>query len=347
MKMEDGSTSRRKFLGASALGLIAAQVGAIASSDARANNDDVRSAPAVSNAFGPLKHVDAGVLSIAYAEMGPADGAPVLLLHGWPYDIHSYVDVAPALAAAGYRVFVPFLRGFGETRFLDANTPRNGQPAALAVDAINFMDALKINKAIIGGFDWGGRTANILTFLWPERVKALVAVSGYLVNSQAASQVPLPPAAENKWWYEFYFSTARGEAGYTKNTKAFNRFIWQLASPKWAFDDATFERSARAFENPDLVSITLYNYRWYLGLKPGERKYDELEKRIATFPTVACPTITLEGDANGAPHPDPTVYAKKYVGKYEHRNITGGIGHNLPQEAPAEFVKAIIDVDKA
>jgi pimeloyl-ACP methyl ester carboxylesterase len=240
---------------------------------------------------------------------------------------------------------VPYLRGYGETRFLSAATPRNPQPAAVAADATNFMDALKIDKAVIGGFDWGGRNANLLAFLWPERVKALVSVSGYVVGSQAAVQMPLPPSAENKWWYLFYFGTDRGQSGYAKYTKEFNRFIWQQASPKWRFDDETFERSATAFENPDFVGISLYNYRWYLGLESGERKYDELEKKIATFPTIACPTITLEGDANGAAHAHPSVYAKKYVGRYEHRNITGGIGHNLPQEAPEAFAKAIVDVN--
>ncbi len=347
----DVNKSRRTFLGASALGLVAAQLGTNASANAQDSNNNRISAsgtPRTSKgSFGPLKHVNAGVLSIAYAEAGPAHGPPVLLFHGWPYDIHSYVDVVPILAAAGYRVFVPYLRGYGETRFLSASTLRNAQPAAVAVDAISFMDALKIDKAIVGGFDWGGRTANLLGFLWPERVKALVSVGGYLVGSQAASRIPLAPAAENKWWYLFYFGTDRGQAGYAKNTKDFNLFIWQQASPKWAFDDETFERSAVAFENPDFVRISLYNYRWSLSLEPGERKYDELEKKIATFPTIACPTITLEGDANGAPHADPSVYAKKYVGKYEHRNLTGGIGHNLPQEAPADFAKAIIDVDKA
>jgi pimeloyl-ACP methyl ester carboxylesterase len=347
----DINQSRRALLGVSALGLVAAQLGTLASANAQESNNNGASASGTAGtskgSFGPLKHVKAGVLNVAYAEAGPADGPPVLLFHGWPYDIHSYVDVAPILAAAGYRVLVPYLRGYGETRFLSASTLRNGQPAAVAVDAISFMDALKIDKAVIGGFDWGGRNANLLAFLWPERVKAMVSVGGYLVGSQAAGRMPLPPAGENKWWYLFYFGTDRGEAGYAKNTKDFNRFIWHQASPKWAFDDATFERSAAAFDNPDFVRISLYNYRWALSLEPGERKYDSLEKKIATFPTIACPTITLEGDANGAPHADPSAYAKKYVGKYEHRDLTGGIGHNLPQEAPAEFAKAIIDVDKA
>jgi pimeloyl-ACP methyl ester carboxylesterase len=295
--------------------------------------------------FGPLKKINAGVLSIAYAEAGPMDGPPVLLLHGWPYEIHSFVDVAPILADAGYRVLVPYLRGYGETRFLSSDTPRNAQPAAVAVDAINFLDALKIKTAVVGGFDWGGRTANLMSFLWPERCKALVSVSGYLVGSRDALQMPLLPSAENKWWYLFYFATDRGKAGYAKYTKAFNRLIWEQASPRWTFDDATFERSATAFENPDFVRISLGNYRWYLGLEPGEPNYDDLEKKIATFPTIAVPTITLEGDANGAPHPEPSAYAKKYTGKYEHRTITGGIGHNLPQEAPEAFAQAIIDVD--
>lgn len=341
----DFSKTRRTILGASALGVVAAQIGAIGSAKA-AQPSGTRMARTSTGKFDTLKRIDAGALSIEYAEAGPADGPPVLLFHGWPYDIHSFVDVAPILASSGYRVLIPFLRGYGGTRFLSADTPRNAQPSAVATDAINFMDALKIDKAVVGGFDWGGRNADILAFLWPERVKALVSVGGYLVGSQAAIQMPLPPSAENKWWYLFYFATDRGQKGYAKYTKEFNRFIWHQASPQWAFDDATFERSAKAFENPDFVHISLYNYRWYLGLEPGEAKYDALEKKIATFPTISVPTITLEGDANGAPHADPSAYAKKYTGRYEHRDLTGGIGHNLPQEAPEAFAKAIIDVDR-
>jgi len=348
---DDFNKSRRNLLGVSALGFAAAQLGAVGTARAQASDTTrssvSRTATAKKGTFGPLKHVNAGVLSIAYAEVGPADGPPVLLFHGWPYDIHSFVDVAPILADAGYRVLIPYLRGYGETHFLSATTPRNAQPAAVAVDAINFMDALKIDKAIVGGFDWGSRTANIMAFLWPERCKALVAVSGYVVGSQAAVAMPLPPSAETRWWYLFYFATDRGEAGYAKYTKDFNRLIWQQASPKWAFDDETFERTAQAFENPDFVRISLNNYRWYLRLESGESKYDGLEAKIATFPTISVPTITLEGDANGAGHADPSAYAKKYVGKYEHRDLTGGIGHNLPLEAPEAFAKAIIDVDKA
>jgi pimeloyl-ACP methyl ester carboxylesterase len=342
---DDTNVPRRKLLGATALGFITAKLGAAA--PAFAQNSAPRRAAASTGSFGPLKRVNADVLSIAYAEAGPAAGPPVLLFHGWPYDIHAFVDVAPILANAGYRVLIPYLRGYGETRFRSADTPRNAQPAAVATDAINFMDALGIQKALVAGFDWGGRNANLLAFLWPERCKALVSVSGYLVGSQAAIANPLPPSAEFPWWYLFYFSTERGKAGYAKFTKDFNRFIWQLASPRWAFDDATFERTAPAFENPDFVQISLHNYRWYMRLEQGESKYDELEARIATFPTISLPTITLEGDANGAPHGDPSVYARKYTGKYEHRTITGGIGHNLPQEAPEAFAQAIIDIDKA
>jgi pimeloyl-ACP methyl ester carboxylesterase len=340
---------RRCFLRNATAAFAAAELATIGSAHAQSTQTSPAPTPQIrfgtNTSFGSLKRVNAGVLSIAYAEAGRVDGPPVLLLHGWPYDIHSFGDVAPILANAGYRVLIPYLRGYGETRFLSPDTPRNAQPAALATDAINFLDALSIQKVVVAGFDWGGRTANLMAFLWPERCKALVSVSGYLVGSQAAIANPLPPSAEFPWWYLFYFSTERGKAGYAKYTKDFNRLIWQLASPRWAFDDATFERTAKAFENPDFVHISLHNYRWYMGLEQGESKYDKLEARIATFPTISLPTITLEGDANGAPHGDPSVYAPKYAGKYEHRNIAGGIGHNLPQEAPEAFAQAVVDVD--
>jgi pimeloyl-ACP methyl ester carboxylesterase len=273
------------------------------------------------------------------------NGRPVILLHGWPYDIHSYVDVAPLLTAKDYRVIVPYLRGYGGTRFLSSETLRNGQQSALAVDVIALMDVLKIEKAVIGGFDWGARTANILAALWPERCMAMVSVSGYLIGSQAANRKPLPPKAELEWWYQYYFATERGRAGYEAYCRDFNKLIWQLASPKWKFDDATFERSAASFDNPDHVQIVIHNYRWRLSVAEGERKYDDFERRLAQGPSIDVPSITLECDANGAPHPDPAVYAKKFTGKYEHRTITGGVGHNLPQEAPSSFAKAIIDVD--
>ena len=295
--------------------------------------------------FAPLKQIDAGALNVGYAEAGPSDGSPVVLLHGWPYDVHTYVDVAPLLVAKGYRVIVPHLRGYGTTRFLSGNTPRNGQQSVLAVDIIALMDALKIEKAIIGGCDWGARTANILAALWPERVKSLVSVSGYLIGSQEANRSPLPPAAELQWWYQYYFATERGRAGYDKYRSDFARLIWQIASPKWNFDETTFVRTAASLDNPDHVATTVHNYRWRLGLAEGEAKYDDLEKRLAARPVITVPTITLEGDANGAPHPEPSSYAKKFSGKYEHRTINGGIGHNLPQEAPQEFAKAIIEVD--
>ncbi|MGN8357222.1 alpha/beta fold hydrolase [Pseudomonas sp. SMN11] len=303
--------------------------------------------PAVeaSDAFGPLKHIKAGVLDVAYVEQGPADGPVVILLHGWPYDIHSFQDVAPALATKGYRVLVPYLRGYGETRFLSPDTPRNGQPSALASDVIAFMDALQVKHAVLAGFDWGARTADIVAALWPERVKALVSVSGYLISSQEAAKAPLPPSAELQWWYQYYFATERGQAGYEKNRHDFAKLIWQTASPKWGFDSATFERSAKALDNPDQVAITVHNYRWRLGLAQGEAQYDPLEARLAKLPSIGVPTITLEGDANGAPHPPAEAYAQRFTGKYEYRLITGGVGHNLPQEAPQAFAKAVEDAD--
>src|ERR671932_203824 len=295
--------------------------------------------------FGPLKQVEAGELNVAYAEAGPSDGPAVLLLHGWPYDIHSYLEVVPLLAARGYRSIVPYLRGYGATRFLSSRMPRNAQQSVLALDAIALLDALRIERAIVAGFDWGARTANIIAALWPQRCQALVSVSGYLIGSQAAGQVPLPPSAELQWWYQYYFATERGRAGYDKYRREFARLIWQIASPRWDFDDATFDRSAAAFNNPDHVDIVIHNYRWRLGLTEGEPRFDEVEMRLAAAPAISVPTITLEGDANGAPHPDASAYATKFSGRYEHRVITGGIGHNLPQEAPEAFTQAIFDAD--
>src|SRR5690349_1986266 len=301
------------------------------------------SKPESNTSFGPVRQIDAGLLNVGYVEDGPADGRPVMLLHGWPYDIYSYVDVAPLLAAQGYRVIVPYLRGYGATRFLSSDTFRNGQPSAVASDAIALMDALKIDKAILGGFDWGARTVNIMAALWPERCKAMVSVSGYLIGSQQAGKMPLPPKAELQWWYQFYFATERGRDGYGRYRREFSKLIWQLASPQWQFDDATFERSAAAFDNPDHVAIVMHNYRWRLGLAEGEAKYDDDERRLAQAPVIGVPTISMEGDANGAPHPEPSAYAKMFSGKYSHRNINGGIGHNLPQEAPQAFAEAVRD----
>ncbi len=302
--------------------------------------------PGTSTSFGALKQVDAGLLSVGYAEAGPPDGPAVMLLHGWPYDIHSYADVTPLLAARGYRVIVPYLRGYGTTRFLSEATLRNGQQSALGADAIALMDALGIGEAIIGGFDWGARTANVVAALWPGRCTAMVSVSGYLIGSQAASQAPLPPSAELAWWYQFYFATERGRAGYDTYRREFARLIWQTASPKWNFDDATFNRSAASFDNADHVSIVIHDYRWRLGLADGEARYDDLEHQLAGSPDITVPTITLEGDANGAPHPDPGAYAAKFTGNYAHRAISGGVGHNLPQEAPQAFAEAVVDVDR-
>lgn len=335
--MDADNFSRRRLLGDAAAFLAATSFilpGAAGAQGAGASS------------FGTLKQVHAGVLDVGYAEAGPADGPPVILLHGWPYDIHSFVEVAPLLALAGFRVLVPYLRGYGSTRFLSAATVRNGQPSALAVDTVAFMDALGIDSAVIAGFDWGARTANIVAALWPERCKAMVSVSGYLIGSQAAGKAPLPPSAEHDWWYQYYFATERGRAGYERNRRDFARLIWRLGSPRWEFDDATFERSAAAFDNPDHVDITIHNYRWRLSLAPGEARYDALEARLARFPVISVPTITMEGDANGAPHPDPAVYAKKFSGPYAHRLLAGGIGHNLPQEAPQAFARAVVDASR-
>jgi pimeloyl-ACP methyl ester carboxylesterase len=343
-------TSRRHFVRTVAMSIAAVQLGDIGSVTAQAGKAKASSIPAITpgahTSFGPLKQVAAGLLNVAYAEAGPDGGRPVILLHGWPYDIHSYVDVAPALASAGYRVIVPYLRGYGSTRFLAGDTVRNGQPAALAGDVVDLMDALRIEKAILGGFDWGARTGDIVAALWPERCKALVAVSGYLIGSQEAGRIPLPPTAELQWWYQYYFATERGRAGYDKYRHDFAKLIWQIASPKWKFSDATFDRSAAAFNNPDHVAIVVHNYRWRLGLADGEPRYADLEKRLAEGPVITVPTITLEGDANGAPHPDPGAYARKFSGPYAHRTLRGGIGHNLPQEAPQAFARAIVDVDR-
>jgi pimeloyl-ACP methyl ester carboxylesterase len=348
-KMAEEINRRRRYLvGVAAVTAAAARLGMIGSAAAQTTTTRPADVPAIkpgtNTSFGSRKQIDAGLLNVGYAETGPADGPAAILLHGWPYDIHSYVDVAPLLAAAGYRVIVPYLRGYGTTRFLSSETVRNGQPSVVAVDIIALMDALKIEKATIAGYDWGARTANIIAALWPERCKAMVSVSGYLIGSQEAGKMPLPPKAELQWWYQYYFATERGRAGYDKYRHDFAKLIWQIASPKWDFDDATFDRSAAAFDNPDHVAISIHNYRWRLGLADGEPKYDDLERRLAEAPVIAVPTITLEGDANGAPHADASSYAKKFSGKYAHRIIPGGVGHNLPQEAPQAFAQAVVDV---
>jgi pimeloyl-ACP methyl ester carboxylesterase len=340
------TSTRRRLVGSSVLALALMPFGVLGAAEAQTGNATAATPAAATQAsFGPLKHVDAGLLNVSYAEVGPADGPVVILLHGWPYDIHSYIDVAPLLAAKGYRVLIPYARGYGDTHFLSAKTLRNGQPSALASDVVAFMDALKIKQAVLGGYDWGARSAGIVAALWPERVKALVSVSGYLIGNQEAGKNPLPPKAELQWWYQYYFATERGRAGYEKYRHDFAKLIWQTASPKWALDDATFDRSAAALDNPDHVAITVFNYRWRLALIPGEPQYEALEQRLAKAPSISVPTITLEGDANGAPHPAPEDYAKRFTGKYEFRLISGGIGHNLPQEDPQAFAQAVIDAD--
>jgi pimeloyl-ACP methyl ester carboxylesterase len=347
---EEINHQRRRFFSTAAMTLAAAQIGLTGS--ASAQSDGAKSAgvpvvkPGANTSFASMKQINAGLLDIGYAEAGPANGPAVILLHGWPYDIHSYVDVAPMLASAGYRVIVPYVRGCGTTRFLSSATFRNAQQAAVAVDTIAMMDALKIEKATIAGFDWGARTADIIAALWPERCKALVAVSGYLIGSPEANRMQLPPKAEYQWWYQYYFATERGVLGYDKYRRDFAKLIWQIASPRWEFDDATFDRTTASFNNPDYVAIVIHNYRWRIGLAKGEAQYDDLESRLAEGPVITVPTITMEGDANGAPHADGEAYRKKFSGKYEHRVISGGIGHNLPQEAPQAFAQAVIDVDR-
>ena len=329
---------RRRLFGAAIATAAATQIAAIATAKAQPSKQ------AGANAYPAYKQVDAGVLNVGYAEAGPMDAPVIILLHGWPYDIHSFVDVAPILVSAGYRVIVPHLRGYGSTRFLSNATPRNGQQSALAVDTVALMDALRIREAVVAGYDWGARTADIMAALWPERCKALISVSGYLIGNPEANRAPLPPRAELAWWYQFYFATDRGQAGYERYRKEFAKLIWQTASPKWEFDDATFDRSAASLNNPDHVAIVIHSYRWRIGLTQGDRQYDELEKRLATAPAITVPTITLEGDANGAPHPQPATYASKFTGHYAHRLVSGGVGHNLPQEAPRDFAQAVIDV---
>jgi pimeloyl-ACP methyl ester carboxylesterase len=344
---EDINLHRRRLFGTAAMTVAAAQLGMTAVAAAQTSSDEAPPIKRGTNtSFKSLKQVAAGLLNVGYAEDGPADGPPVVLLHGWPYDIHSFVDVAPLLAAKGYRVIVPYLRGYGSTQFLSSTTFRNAQQSVVALDIVAVMDALKIQKAIIAGFDWGARTAAIMAVLWPERCKAIVPVGGYLIGSPAANKAPYPPAFEYAFWYQYYFATGNGVAGYTKYLNDFTKLIWQLASPKWHFADATFDRSAVAFKNSDHVAITIHNYRWRIGVAQGESKYDELEARLAKAPVIAVPTITLEGDANGAAHAPPAAYRARFSGKYEHRDLTGGVGHNLPQEAPQAFAQAVIDVDR-
>ncbi|MFL5578657.1 MAG: alpha/beta fold hydrolase [Gemmatimonadaceae bacterium] len=346
---EDIDHDRRRFLGTAAMTIAAARLGTIGSADARSVDTNSARAtahqPGTQTSFGPLKQIDAGVLNVGYADAGPAHGPAVILLHGWPYDIHSFVDVAPVLAAAGYRVIVPHLRGHGTTRFLSSGTFRNGQQSAVALDILALMDALQIRKAILAGYDWGARTANVIAALWPERCTAMVSVNGYLINNRERNKLPLPPKVEQGWWYQFYFATERGRAGYDANRRDFARLIWKSNSPKWDFDDATFDRTAASFDNPDHVSIVIHNYRWRLSLADGDPRYDDLERRLAAAPVIAVPTITLDGDSDGvAPASDGSSYASRFSGRHTHR-IVKGAGHNLPQEAPRAFADAVVEVD--
>ena len=343
------NTQRRRLLGAAAMTIAAVPLVTIGSGAMRSSHAKAVALPAIkpgtNTTFTSTRQINAGALNVGYAEAGPEDGPAVILLHGWPYDIHSFADVAPLLASTGYRVLIPYVRGCGTTRFLADAAVRNGQPAAVAVDVIDFMDALKIPKAILAGYDWGARTAAIVAALWPERCNALVAVSGYLIGNPEANKLPLPPKAELQWWYQFYFATERGRLGYEKYRHDFAKLIWRIASPKWVFDDVTFDRTAAAFNNPDHVAVVIHNYRFRIALAEGESRYDDLEKRLNEGPVITVPTITMEGDANGAPHLEPAAYRKKFSGAYAHRDISGGVGHNLPQEAPRAFAQAVVDVN--
>jgi len=340
---------RRRFLGTAAMAVAATQLGMIGVSSTLSSQARAASVPSLkpgtNTSFGPLKQIHAGLLNVGYAEAGPADGPAVILLHGWPYDIYSFVDVAPLLASAGYRVVIPYLRGYGTTSFLSSATMRNAQQSAVGLDIIALMDALNIQKATIAGFDWGARTADVMAVLWPERCKAIVSVGGYLISSPEGNQVPWPPEPAFLFWYQYYFATPVGKAGYAKYLDQFNKFIWKQASPKWNFDDATYNRTAASFNNADHVDIVIHDYRWRLGLADGERKYDDLEKRLAALPVVTVPAITMEGDSNGAIHAPSTAYRNKFSGKYDYRLIAGGVGHNIPQEAPQAFAQAVIDVE--
>ena len=341
---------RRRFLRDAAMTIAAAKFVMIGSADAQSRKVNPANVPPIMpgthTSFGSIKQIDAGVLNVGYAEAGPSDGPAVVLLHGWPYDIHSYVDVAPLLGSVGYRAIVPYLRGHGTTRFLSSETFRNAQQSVVALDIIALMDALKIERAIIAGYDWGARTADIIAALWPGRCKAIISCNGYLITNREANKLPLPPRAEWAWWYQYYFSTERGRAGYDKYRHDFGKLIWKNNSPKWDFDDAMFERTAAAFNNPDYVAIVIHNYRWRLGLAKGDPKYDDLETRLAAGPVITVPAITLDGESNGvAPPTDGSSYRQKFSGKYSHEIVKGNAGHNLPQEAPEAFAKAVIEVD--
>ncbi|MEV6283501.1 alpha/beta hydrolase [Kribbella sp. NPDC051770] len=333
--------SRRRFTQAVAAGVAGS---ALTGATAAAAVPELRGGAGEHTSLGLIKRVKAGVLDAAYAEFGPRHGQPVVLLHGWPYDPHSFVDVAPLLAEAGYRVIVPFLRGYGPTRFRSAKTFRNGQQSAVALDIVALMDALEIEQAVLGGFDWGARTVGCIAALWPERCKAIVSVSGYLITSLEKNLEPLPPAAELGWWYQYYFSTERGVLGYRENWRAFNELIWKTVSPLWQYDAATYGRTAASFENPDHVAIVIHNYRWRLSLAEGERQYDRYERVLQAGPAIGVPAITIGSDFDGAAA-DGTGYRDKFTGPYEHR-VFAGIGHNVPQEAPQAFAQAVIDADR-
>ena len=295
----------------------------------------------------PLRHADAGVLDVAYYEEGPADGPVVMLLHGFPYDIHSYVDVAPRLAAQGCRIIVPYLRGYGPTGFRDPATPRSGEQAAIAADLMALMDALSVKRAVFAGYDWGGRAACVAAALFPDRCIGLVSVNGYLIQDIARAMVPVRPEREVPLWYQYYFQLERGRAGLTANRRGIARILWQQWSPNWHFDDATFERTAAAHDNPDYVDVVIHSYRHRFGLADGDPQYAGLQRRLAALPLIPVPTITLDGDGDGvAPATDGTASAAKFSGRRTHHVIPRA-GHNLPQEEPEAFAGAVMELIKA
>jgi len=342
--LDDTGLGRRQFLGAAGVTLAAMRLGKTVATTPPSTESAASHEDQATRWFDTVKQIDAGVLNVGYVDEGPASGPVVLLLHGWPYDIQSYAAVAPLLTEKGYRVIVPYVRGYGTTRFRSANTARNGQQSALAADTIALLDALGIQRAVIGGFDWGSRTAGIMAALWPHRCKAVVCVSGYLIVNREANLQPLPPRAELGWWYQYYFATERGRLGYEANRYEFNKLIWQIASPTWQFDEATFRRTASSFDNPDHVAIVIDNYRWRLSLTKGEPRYDALEEKLSHSPPITVPSITIASDFDGAAA-DGAGYAQRFVGPHEHR-ILKGIGHNVPQEAPEPFARALVDVDR-
>ena len=331
---------RRLILGAALLG--PAAIGGKADAQAKPS-----APPRALRKLEPLRHVETDVLNIAYYEAGPATGPEVILLHGFPYDIHTYADVAPILAAKGCRVIVPYLRGYGETRFRDKATPRSGEQAALGADVIALLDAFGIKRAVFAGHNWGGRAATVAAALWPDRCAGLVTVNSYLIQDLSRAMVPAPPENEEAMWYEYYFQLERGRAGLAANRRKIARMLWEEWSPDWDFDDATFDRSAGALDNPDFVDVAIHSYRHRFGNADGDPRYAELEKRLAAMPPITLPAVTLDGDSDGViAAGDGSASAAEFAARRIHR-VVKGAGHNIPQEAPEAFAAAVMELVKA